>query len=238
MLYFAPDHTQRENFHQGRDDLAYRYLGAHHVLHNGEKHWHFAVWAPNAKAVYLTGEFCEWKQYDYPMEKQYDGIWELRLPARLFTPESNPQKYNYENAAEKLTSYKYVITGADGQTHLRKALEMNRLYCPDCGTYPEQYYQGAYYPNSREVSRNLPHRFTGDGCRDCGAKESGGLPGDANGDGKANYQDALMVLRYSIGLEKLSEEAQRLCDVDGKKGLNYQDALLIVRASVGLGKLN
>jgi len=119
MLYSAPDHTQRENFHQGRDDLAYRYLGAHHVLHNGEKHWHFAVWAPNARAVYLTGEFCEWKQYDYPMEKQYDGIWELRLPARLFTPESNPQKYNYENAAEKLTSYKYVIVGADGQTHLR-----------------------------------------------------------------------------------------------------------------------
>ena len=31
MLYFAPDHAQRENFHQGRDDKAYRYLGAHPV---------------------------------------------------------------------------------------------------------------------------------------------------------------------------------------------------------------
>jgi hypothetical protein len=32
----------------------------------------------------------------------------------------------------------------------------------------------------------------------------------------------------------MREEAQALCDVDGKPGLTYQDALEILRASVGL----
>lgn len=110
---------QRENFHQGRDDASYRYLGAHKVVQDGVDMWHFAVWAPNARQVSITGEFCEWRTGDYPMEKQYDGIWEKRLPARLFTPESNPEKYHYPDAAEKLLSYKYAITGPDGQTHLK-----------------------------------------------------------------------------------------------------------------------
>lgn len=119
MLYSPPDHSQRERFHQGQDDCAYRYLGVHRVEQDGIMYRHFAVWAPNAKQVSLTGEFCEWKNDLYPMEKQYDGIWELRLPASLFTPESNPEKYNYKDAQEKLLSYKYAITGPDGQTHLK-----------------------------------------------------------------------------------------------------------------------
>ena len=58
--------------------------------------------------------------------------------------------------------------------------------------------------------------------------------GDANGDGKINYQDALLVLRHSIALEKLSSSVVELCDVDGSGHLNYQDALLILRKSIGL----
>ena len=65
-----------------------------------------------------------------------------------------------------------------------------------------------------------------------------GLPGDANGDERLDYQDALLVLRFSIGLEELSEQAQELCNVDGKPGLNYQDALKILRASIGLDTLD
>jgi hypothetical protein len=53
-----------------------------------------------------------------------------------------------------------------------------------------------------------------------------------------NYADALLVLRCSISLQELSEEAKARCDVDGKVGLSYQDALLILRSSIGLGTLN
>jgi hypothetical protein len=81
------------------------------------------------------------------------------------------------------------------------------------------------------------HIYENGVCRFCGAKEHVGLRGDANGDERVNYSDALLVLRFSIGLEKLSEEAQVLCDVDGNPGLNYQDALKILRASIGLETL-
>ena len=81
------------------------------------------------------------------------------------------------------------------------------------------------------------HIYENGVCRFCGAKEYAGLRGDANGDERVNYSDALLVLRFSVGLEKLSEEAQVLCDVDGNPGLNYQDALKILRASIGLETL-
>ena len=36
------------------------------------------------------------------MAKQYDGIWELRLPDRLFTPETDPERFSFPEAAERL----------------------------------------------------------------------------------------------------------------------------------------
>ena len=58
--------------------------------------------------------------------------------------------------------------------------------------------------------------------------------GDANGDRKLSYQDALMVLRASIGLEVLDAAVSANCDVNEDGKLNYQDALYILRASIGL----
>ena len=60
------------------------------------------------------------------------------------------------------------------------------------------------------------------------------LRGDADGNGKVNYMDAMLVLRHSVGLEALSDDAIARCDVDGKDGLSYMDAMLILRYSVGL----
>ena len=108
MQYLPPDQAERDRFHQGTSDTAYRYLGAHPVDENGVPKWHFTVWAPNARNVFLTGEFCNWEWYSYPMNKQYDGTWELRLDAILFSVERDPQKYWYPEAAERLTAYKYV----------------------------------------------------------------------------------------------------------------------------------
>ena len=119
MWYCPPDQEGRERFHQGQSADAYRFLGAHPVEEWGELKWHFSVWAPNARRVSLTGEFCGWDINAYPMEKQFDGIWELRLPARLFTPENDPDRFNYPDAADKLRSYKFAILGADDAWHMR-----------------------------------------------------------------------------------------------------------------------
>ena len=117
MRYQAPDEAERSRFHQGTSDCAYHYLGAHTVPESGK--WHFAVWAPNARRVSLTGEFCTWNETGIPLEKQADGIWEAEVDARVFSVESDPEKYAYPEAAERLTAYKYVIEGADGQTHYK-----------------------------------------------------------------------------------------------------------------------
>ena len=106
MLYSAPDARAREDFHQGRSHDAYRWLGAHKTAPEG-KEWKFTVWAPNAQQVYVTGEFCHWHYEDHPMEKQFDGTWELTLPAELFAGDVRSRMY------------KYAIRCADGSWHLR-----------------------------------------------------------------------------------------------------------------------
>ncbi len=119
MLYNPPDEARRGCFHAGRCFDAYNFMGAHPAEENGEKKWHFSVWAPNARAVSLTGEFCGWDTQAFPMEKQFDGIWELRLPASLFSAESDPARFAFPEAGERLRAYKYAVLCADGEWHLR-----------------------------------------------------------------------------------------------------------------------
>ena len=114
MRYIAPTSEVREWFHRGDNRRAYEMLGAHPVEQDGKPMWHFAVWAPNAQSVSLIGEFCRWERTACPMVKQYDGIWEIRLPAETFLTSSDPERYQYEDAETKIKTYKYAILGADG----------------------------------------------------------------------------------------------------------------------------
>ncbi len=114
MRYVAPTAEVRQQFHQGNSRRAYEMLGAHPVEQDGKSMWHFAVWAPNARQVSLVGEFCQWDKTAYPMKKQYDGIWEIRLPALLFDVASDPKRYSYKDAARKLLTYKYAVQAQDG----------------------------------------------------------------------------------------------------------------------------
>ena len=116
MLYSPPDAAARDAFHAGTCADAYRWMGAHKTGLDGRE-WQFTLWAPHAQKVCVTGEFCDWRYEDYPMEKQYDGTWETRLPAELFDPAG--RDWTAENAGERLRAYKYAVLCSDGQWHLR-----------------------------------------------------------------------------------------------------------------------
>ena len=60
-------------FLEGTNYEAYKYLGAH----RDKGGYVFRVWAPNADAVYLVGDFNNWSD-DCPMTLD-SGIWECRL---------------------------------------------------------------------------------------------------------------------------------------------------------------
>ena len=81
-------------FHEGRNFHSYDFLGSF----LGDNECTFRVWAPNAKEVYVTGDFCEWRPTDYKMERiNQNGIYEITIP--------NVKEYD---------AYKYVIVPHHG----------------------------------------------------------------------------------------------------------------------------
>ena len=58
--------------------LGYMYFG----LHQTSTGCVFREWAPNATAIYMIGEFTDWKtSQEYALKPLPKGVWELELPA-------------------------------------------------------------------------------------------------------------------------------------------------------------
>lgn len=68
-------------FHQGTAAKAYEFMGAHSCNVNGSEGFIFRVWAPNAQAVFISGDFNNWKKDEYLLKKiSPQGLWEIFLP--------------------------------------------------------------------------------------------------------------------------------------------------------------
>lgn len=65
---------------EGTYSRAYERLGAHLVERDGVRGVQFAVWAPNAEAVSVIGEFNGWNTASNPMQPCSAGIWETFIP--------------------------------------------------------------------------------------------------------------------------------------------------------------
>jgi 1,4-alpha-glucan branching enzyme len=86
-------------FHEGTNFRAFDFLGAHFDTFNEKKGIWFRVWAPCAKAVYVTGDFCAWDNHAHPLNMLTpQGIWEVFIPG-----------------LSQYVIYKYVIVTADGK---------------------------------------------------------------------------------------------------------------------------
>jgi len=68
-------------FNEGRNYRAYRQLGAHPAIFDGDEGTSFSVWAPNARKVSVIGNFNEWNLNAHPLEPRgSSGIWEGFVP--------------------------------------------------------------------------------------------------------------------------------------------------------------
>ncbi|HYU74529.1 MAG TPA: 1,4-alpha-glucan branching protein GlgB [Ktedonobacteraceae bacterium] len=69
-------------FGQGKNYRIYEKMGAHVRTVNGVTGVHFAVWAPNALAVSVIGDFNNWQRGANPMQLRHRdlGVWECFVP--------------------------------------------------------------------------------------------------------------------------------------------------------------
>ena len=68
-------------FAKGTHYQIYEKMGAHLASENGEEGTYFAVWAPNAKAVSVVGDFNYWQHSQDQMKPVgKSGIWDLFIP--------------------------------------------------------------------------------------------------------------------------------------------------------------
>ena len=70
------------NFQNGTYYRIYEKFGAHSIQVKGVWGIYFCVWAPNAKYVFVRGNFNEWNIISHPLNARWDnsGIWEGFIP--------------------------------------------------------------------------------------------------------------------------------------------------------------
>ncbi len=80
-------------FREGSHFRLYDKLGSHPMTVGGDDGTHFAVWAPNAKAVSVVGDFNAWDKSAHPLKVRGDesGIWEGFIPG---VQAGSPYKYH------------------------------------------------------------------------------------------------------------------------------------------------
>ena len=90
-------------YNEGRHRRLWEVLGAHPRAHEGVTGTAFAVWAPNAKAVRVVGDWNFWDGRVHPMRSLgSSGVWELFIPG-----------------VEPGARYKYEIVAADERLTLK-----------------------------------------------------------------------------------------------------------------------
>ena len=89
------------NFQNGTHYRLYEHFGSHEIEVLNTRGYYFAVWAPNATFISITGNFNDWNKESHPLKVRLDksGIWEGFIPK-----------------LGKGEVYKYHIIGYKGRT--------------------------------------------------------------------------------------------------------------------------
>lgn len=89
-------------FYGGNLYDAYTYFGAHPAKRDGRDGWLFRTWAPNAQAVSVVGDFCNWDRWAHPMWRNEQNMWEAFVPD-----------------LKEFDTYKFAVTGPKGEVTLK-----------------------------------------------------------------------------------------------------------------------
>jgi len=88
---------------EGTHQRSFEMLGAHFRRIDGVEGTHFGVWAPNARAVSVVGDFNRWKEGAHPLQRvKFTGIWALFVPG-----------------LKEGDVYKYAVKGCDGAVRFK-----------------------------------------------------------------------------------------------------------------------
>ena len=128
-------------FHEGTNYHSHKFLGS---FLEGDS-CTFRVWAPNAKRVFVTGEFCSWYPHTYEMKRINDrGIYEIQI-----------------QGVSEFDTYKYVIVTHSG-VELWKAdpyakhAETRPLTASKVYTLPEYKWKDKKWMDNRTVPYHQP----------------------------------------------------------------------------------
>ena len=83
---------------------AYEYFGIHYD--SKRKGWTYREWAPEANALYLTGDFNNWEEFSHPLTKNDFGIWEIFL-----------EELQYKNTFVHGSKVKVLVDSKAGLAH-------------------------------------------------------------------------------------------------------------------------
>ena len=90
-------------FNTGSNYRSYEMLGVHRVELSGKTGWRFSVWAPNARAVRVVGDFNDWRGTDKQLHQlEQTGVW-----------------CGFFDDIKEGMLYKYAISGSDGKEYIK-----------------------------------------------------------------------------------------------------------------------
>ena len=87
----------------GTDYSIYEYLGCHPAKKGGKSGAYFRAYAPNAKAIYVAGDFNNWDKYSHPLKRvKGSNVWEV-----------------FVEKAKNMQKYKYIVVGNDDKEFVK-----------------------------------------------------------------------------------------------------------------------
>ena len=87
----------------GKDLKVYEYLGSHLATKGGKSGAYFRVYAPNAKEIFVVGDFNNWDKQSHPLKRiKNTNVWEV-----------------FVEKAKNLQKYKYIIIDKYDKEHVK-----------------------------------------------------------------------------------------------------------------------